>query len=99
MSAREEILARLRLALRDVPDDETVADVPVARDYHRGGADEPAAAPGPVAAPGAVVDLFAERVDDYRATVHRCAAADVAATVDAILTECGTRTLLVPHDL
>ncbi|MGA8116831.1 MAG: LUD domain-containing protein, partial [Actinocatenispora sp.] len=37
--------------------------------------------------------------DDYRATVHRCAAADVAATVDAILAECGTRTLLVPHDL
>ena len=32
-----------------------------------------------------MLDLFAERVTDYRATVDRCAAADLDATVVAAL--------------
>jgi L-lactate dehydrogenase complex protein LldG len=89
MAAREEILARLRIALRDVPSDETVADVPVHRDYRRGGTTDPAE----------LTDLLAERIADYRATVHRCATAELAATVTRILADHGTRSVLVPHDL
>ncbi|MER6082615.1 lactate utilization protein C [Streptomyces sp. NPDC001833] len=59
MKDRETVLARIRAALRDVPDDEHADGVPIPRDYrgdHSG--------PDPVA-------LFAERVADYRATVTR----------------------------
>jgi len=54
-SAREEILARVRSALRDVP----VGEDPVARAYQP-----------PPARAGDAVALFVERVSDYRATVR-----------------------------
>jgi L-lactate dehydrogenase complex protein LldG len=63
VSAREEILGRVRQALADA---DTTA-VPVPRGYRTqdgGDAD--------------VVALFAERVEDYRATVTRCAETDLA---------------------
>ena len=70
MSAREEILARVRAALSDVdPQQET--DLPPA--------------PRRAAAPEDVVGLFAERVADYRAVVERCSAADLEAHVRAAL--------------
>lgn len=59
--AREEILARVREALRDVPPEETPADVAVTREYAR-------ALDLTVAER---LDMFAERVAEYRATVHR----------------------------
>lgn len=40
--------------------------------------------------------LFVERVEDYRATVTRCAAADVEATVARLL---GDKTAIVPPEL
>ncbi len=58
-SSRDEILRRVRVALVDVPADETPDDVPVPRDYRRSHVT------------GDVVALFAERVADYRATVVR----------------------------
>jgi L-lactate dehydrogenase complex protein LldG len=72
MSARDEILSRVRIALADVPADEQPDDVAVPRDYHRSHVD------------GDVVDLFAERVADYRAQVTRVAADGVAAEIDRI---------------
>jgi L-lactate dehydrogenase complex protein LldG len=63
MSARAEILDRVRGALSDVPSHETPADVAVPHDY--GTALELGAAE--------LLDLFAERVAEYRATVHRVA--------------------------
>jgi L-lactate dehydrogenase complex protein LldG len=54
-SARDEILARVRAALRDVP----AGEEPVAPPYHP-----------PPAPPGDVVARFVERVSDYRATVR-----------------------------
>ena len=67
MSAREEILARVRSALADVTD-------------------VPAAPPAPRRTPVAdVVELFAERVADYRATVVRSTPAGLAAAVAAAL--------------
>ena len=72
MTAREEILARIRTALADRP-----APRPVQRDYRTGrGSGDP--------------DLFAERVGDYRATVHR------DTTVDSVLAGRGITRIVVP---
>ena len=70
MSAREEILARVRAALSDVDPQEEI-DVPPA--------------PRRASPPEDVVGLFAERVADYRAVVERCSAADLEAQVRAAL--------------
>lgn len=70
-TAREEILGRVRAALADVEAEPT----PVVG---------PRLAPVPV---DEVVELFVERVVDYRATVVRCAAADLEATVADVLPE------------
>lgn len=73
MSAREEVLARIRAALGDGP---TVL-APAIRDY-RTGDDLPPGDP-------ALLGLFTDRLVDYRATVVGCGPADVAATVAAEL--------------
>lgn len=72
MSARAEILGRVRSALRDVPAAESPADVAVDR-------------PGPRPADPADIDLFAERVADYRAVVERCTAAELPGLLSAAL--------------
>lgn len=69
MSARDEILRRVRSALDGVS---PAAEVPVAPRVADRDAD-------------ALVELFVERVEDYRAVVTRCAPADLAATVAAAL--------------
>ena len=67
MTARDEVLGRVRAALGEAP---AVPEVP--RDYH-----------GPGTAP-ADVDLFCERVADYKATVHRTTPDDLAARIKAV---------------
>ena len=60
---------------------------PVPRDYR-----------GATGGPGDV-DLFAERVGDYRATVHRCPsgiAPDIAGALEAILHDRGITAVVVP---
>jgi L-lactate dehydrogenase complex protein LldG len=76
MSARDEILSRIRGALADRP-----TAPPIPRDYRLAGT-------LPVD-----VDVFAERVADYGATVCRVAAGDVAS---AIATLVGERRIVVP---
>jgi L-lactate dehydrogenase complex protein LldG len=76
MSARDEILSRIRGALADRP-----TAPPIPRDYRLAGT-------LPVD-----VDVFAERVADYGATVFRVAAGDVAS---AIATLVGERRIVVP---
>jgi len=49
--------------------------------------------------PGDTVALFAERVDDYRATVEILAPDALPARIAAILTERGARRVAVPPDL
>ncbi|KQX50148.1 hypothetical protein ASE09_17245 [Streptomyces sp. Root66D1] len=83
-TARAAVLGRVRAALRDVPADETPADVPVPRDHLR------------TTPPDDIVAHFAERVSDYRATVVRCAPADVARTVADLLERRGVRRVVVP---
>lgn len=70
MSAREAILAKARRALTDVPDVEPVLDVPVVRP-----------APDRDRTREVIVDLFDERVADYRAVVER---ATVLTAADAV---------------
>jgi L-lactate dehydrogenase complex protein LldG len=67
-SSRDAILGRVRAALSDVTE---VGDVP------------PPPRLEPPADHATLVALFAERVEDYKAVVERCAPADVAARVAA----------------
>jgi L-lactate dehydrogenase complex protein LldG len=69
-SAKADILARVRGALGASP---RVPDIP--RDYRAAGSLPTAG----------VVDLFCENVAEYRATVHRVAAADLRAAVASIV--------------
>jgi L-lactate dehydrogenase complex protein LldG len=73
MSAREEVLGRIRQALgpdRTVPDE-------VVRDYRL--------TDGRPAGDAALLELLVDRVEDYRATVLRCSPAEIGATVRAAL--------------
>ena len=81
--ARAVVLERIREALADAP-----PALPVPRDYER-------ALPSGTA----IVDLFAERVSDYRATVHRTPAASLPATIATVLEARGAARVAVPAGL
>ncbi|MBB4661992.1 LutC/YkgG family protein [Conexibacter arvalis] len=87
--AKEAILARIRGALKDVPEAETAADVAVARDYRVSGS----------LAGDALAELFAERCADYRADVRLVAADELPAAIAAALERRGARRLAIPADL
>ena len=81
--ARTDILRRIRSAL----DGATPGDVP--REYRTEDArdrDE-------------IVNLFAERVAEYRATVHRVRESEVADAIARIATEAGAHRIGIPADL
>ena len=93
MSSRERILGRVRRALADVADerqDDTPYEQAVPRDYLREHGERSVAE---------TVDLLAENLADYRAIVHRCTAADLAATIAGMLAARGAKTVLVPPGL
>lgn len=83
MSAREGVLSAVR---RAIVRGGGTAD-PVPRDYRDA---------GPTLTGPELLDLFVERVEDYRATVVRCAA---EAVVDAIAELVGGRAVVVPPAL
>jgi L-lactate dehydrogenase complex protein LldG len=86
-TARDEILARIRAALRDVPGGERAEDVPVPRAYRRhGDATDP-------------VERFAERVRDYHAEVVAVDADSIGAAISKTVTDLGLRRLVVPSGL
>jgi L-lactate dehydrogenase complex protein LldG len=84
MSAREEMLARIRAASADIG---TLPAVP--RRYRP-------AARGPGSADEALVGLFEERASDYRATVRRCAAGEVARVIAEAVAGRGAERVGVP---
>lgn len=88
-SARDEILERVRSALRDVPTDERPDDVAVQRAYRR---HDPAPSAQRVA-------RFAERVADYNAAVHRVTAAELPAALTQACRARQARRIVVPPDL
>ena len=90
MSARDEMLARIRAAIG--PD-------PRAGAGGRPGTGDPAAPAYRTAGslgPAELLDLLGERLADYRARVRRTAPADLAATIATALAERGVRRIVVP---
>jgi L-lactate dehydrogenase complex protein LldG len=87
---RDRILQRIRTALQDVPASERPADVPVPRGYHRSHANSDLVD---------LVDLFAERAADYRATVTRAHPHDAPAVIATILQQRSITDLAVPAGL
>ena len=88
VSARDEVLARLRAA-RDAGG-ATAPEVP--REYRRSGTAPPGSAE--------VVDRLAETLADYKATVHRVADEDdVSAVIAEILENAGVTTFVAPPGL
>ena len=81
MSARDEVLGRVRRALADVDRAKEEAPLP-ARTGVEGGLH------------AELVDLFAERVEDYRATVVRCTHGEVPGAIALALS--GAASVLVP---
>ncbi len=82
MSAREEILAAVRVALREAP-----APPEVSRAYRTPSEEDRSV----------VLDRFAERVAEYRATVVRCAPDGLEETLAEVLS--GLETVVVPSGL
>jgi L-lactate dehydrogenase complex protein LldG len=78
--ARAEILGRMREALRDRPAAPSVPPLP-----ERAPLDH-----------DALVDLFAERVSEYRATVQRSTPEELANVIGAVLDRWGARRIVVP---
>jgi L-lactate dehydrogenase complex protein LldG len=87
MTAREEILGRVRTAVGD-----GAAPAPVARDYRT------AERPRDLAAEE-LLELLVDRLVDYRALVRRSTTSLVAASVVAALTERGARRIAVPEGI
>lgn len=88
MSAREDVLARIRTAHTAAPPPELAYD-DIERGYRTTSErhhDE-------------LVERLVDRLLDYRALVRRCSAAEVAATVATALRERGVRRLVVPDGL
>lgn len=88
-SAKDAILGRVRDALRDVPAAERPDDVPVPRDYRVSDDGDP----------GVRVELFIERVSEYKATVHRVTPAGLASAIAGACAARGVRRLVVPSDV
>jgi len=84
MSAREEILRRVREAVADVTEPDPALDVPVTWAYGR-----------PLATTDVLAD-FVEKVEDYRATVVRVPADGVAQAVADALVARGATSAVLP---
>jgi iron-sulfur cluster protein len=82
--ARAAVLGRIREALADRP-----APVEVPREYRRRSERSRAE----------IVDLFAERAAEYRATVRRAAPGELARVLAELCRDAGARRLAVPPDL
>jgi L-lactate dehydrogenase complex protein LldG len=87
--AQDDILRRIKLALRDVPARERPEDVPVARAYRQAG----------TAAPEELIEHFVDRLVDYKARVRRVVEAELPAAIAAACADRGVRQLIAPADL
>jgi L-lactate dehydrogenase complex protein LldG len=85
-TAKETILWRIRRATRDVPENERPEDVPVERGYRKEDAAERKE----------IVERFAERAAEYKATVHRVAEDELPRAIEEALKRRGVRRLVIP---
>jgi L-lactate dehydrogenase complex protein LldG len=88
-AAREEILTRVRAALRDVPAAEHSDDVTVARAYRRHGE----------RSPDQLLACLTDRLLDYHAAVRRVDAGGVGAAVAQACHELGLERVAIPPGL
>jgi len=86
-SSREQILARIRRALADVPTDEPEA---VSRQYLDEHGEHTEAE---------TIDLLAENLADYRAHVHRCSEEEIPSTIARLLADHGSASVVIPDGL
>lgn len=86
-TARDEVLSRIRRAIGDS------VDLPVERDYRRAGSSSMAAEE--------LLSLLIDRLEDYKATVVRCADSDgdIAAAVGSIMQQRSVDQLVTPTGL
>jgi L-lactate dehydrogenase complex protein LldG len=82
-AARAEVIGRIREALRDRPAAPHVPALPAR----------------PPLTHNELVELFAERVAEYRATVHRATAAELPGVIAAVLRRWDARRIVVPAGL
>lgn len=87
MSARDEVLARIRRATSDVVDKDPVTDVPVDWTYGQ-----------PLATADVVAD-FVEKVEDYKAMVVRVSRDGVADAILDALRQLGAASAVLPDGL
>ncbi len=87
MSAKSEIMERIRSALVDVPDVPAVDDVPVPWEFGQ---------EVDLSAHGELLDVFVERVEDYRAAVVRCSPQDLPTAIAEGLRATGATSAVVP---
>jgi L-lactate dehydrogenase complex protein LldG len=85
-AARDEILERVRSALRDVPAAEQPDDVVVPREYLD-------------REPGDILGRFIERVADYGSIVRLASADEIASAVADLARHFGVKTFAVPAEL
>ena len=91
-SSRQEVLRRVREAI-GIPAGDVASPAPVARGYRTTG-DHPPGSPE-------LIDLLVGRLEDYKATVIRCASDDeaVGAAVGGALRDVGAESAVVPAAL
>jgi len=87
--AQNDMLRRIKVALRDVPSSERPEDVPVARKYRQAGS----------ASPAELITRFTERLVDYKAKVQRVMLADLPDAIAAACAARGVLRLVAPADL
>jgi L-lactate dehydrogenase complex protein LldG len=87
MSTREEILGRVRTALADVVQPDPELDTPIGWEYGQ-----------PTAMPD-LLQRFVEMCGDYRATVVRCAEAEVPDQVAGLLCDASVHSAVLPAGL
>lgn len=88
-SAREQMLRRIRLAIRDVPTDEQPQDAVVPRNYRH----------NEIEPREEVVQRFIERVAEYKVTVRRVEDAALPVAIATSCRERHVRRLVVPADV
>ena len=87
--ARTEILSRIRTALGTSTPEPAAVPAAVPREYRSGGEHAPGSAE--------VLDLLVDRLEDYKAHVHRVTAVDLPALLASLLAEVPASSVVVPH--
>jgi L-lactate dehydrogenase complex protein LldG len=89
MTARDDVLDRIRRALRDVPEAETPDSVPVPRDYLRASTESHEHR----------IEQLIDRLVDYKAAVRRVGASELSQAIASACHARGVRRLAVAADL